>query len=302
MTSHVNHILLTRFNLPSAGVESTIRSRDGWLQGRVALFERYCLPSVIAQREQNVHWLVYFDPASPDWLKSWVDATCGDTFVPIYRTKVEHADLVDDMDQLIPSKARTLITTNLDNDDGLGLNLVRRLQECAWPRPKTAVYFARGLIKSHSGLYLRTDPENAFCSVRETWDEPMTCWKDWHNRLHLWMPVEVVTDEPHWLQVVHATNVSNRVRGRLVSPGLYRRDFIGIDEIPIPTRSELWRDRLIRMPVRGVRDGVRMTARRAAVAALGKEGVNQVKATFAGEPGRAALGRLAPFTHLRRPQ
>src|SRR6185312_5627395 len=65
----VNHVLLTRFNLPSAGVQELIRAKDGWLRGRVALFERYTVPSVQAQTTQDFTWLIYFDPASPTWLR-----------------------------------------------------------------------------------------------------------------------------------------------------------------------------------------------------------------------------------------
>ncbi len=42
----VDHVFLTRFNLPSAGFESMVRAKQGWLQNRVELFERFCLPSL----------------------------------------------------------------------------------------------------------------------------------------------------------------------------------------------------------------------------------------------------------------
>lgn len=290
MNHTADHILLTRFNLPSEGVESTIRDQGGWLEGRVQLFEKYCLPSVRAQRDCPPSWIIYFDPESPGWLKSWIDATCRDTFLPLFRAKVDRSDLLEDIDGVFPRKSDALITSNLDNDDGLGLDFAARLQSHLCPNPRTAIYFCHGLIKSKSGLFLRTDRANAFCSVRETWDDPVTCWTDWHNRLHRRMPVDVVAGAPQWLQVIHDTNVSNRVRGRLVSPHSYTRDFVGIEEMDVPMRRDVWLDRMVYMPGRTARDGMRTTARRALVGALGKDGVNRLKARMARAERPGAVG------------
>ena len=49
MRIDLDHVLLTRFNLPSKGHESLVRAQENWLRNRVVLFERYCLPSVAAQ-------------------------------------------------------------------------------------------------------------------------------------------------------------------------------------------------------------------------------------------------------------
>ncbi|MCU1424755.1 MAG: hypothetical protein JWM51_1046, partial [Microbacteriaceae bacterium] len=73
MSAEADHVLLTRFNLPSAGVESLIRAQEGWLRTRVELFERYCVPSVLAQTSSSYRWLIYFDPESPQWLKDRVE-------------------------------------------------------------------------------------------------------------------------------------------------------------------------------------------------------------------------------------
>jgi hypothetical protein len=278
----MDHVLLTRFNLPSAGVESTFRTRDGWLEGRVALFERYCLPSVARQSHPNAKWLIYFDPDSPHWLKQWIASSCNEQFVPVFRAEVDRTCLLSDIERLFPSKSRHLMTTNLDNDDGLGRDFVARLQKTDRTAPRRAVYLTRGLIKDASGVYLRRDRENAFCSVLETWDEPVTCWTDWHNRLQLSMPMVQIGGAPAWLQVVHGTNVSNRVRGMLVSPDRYRDDFVGLDDVPAAPVRQVWADRVARMPVRTTRDACRTTVRRTAVAVLGKDGFNAAKARLAG--------------------
>ena len=59
-----------------------------------------------------------------------------------------------------------LITTNLDNDDGLAVDFSERIRSVETTHRRVAVYAARGLIKSANTVFLRTDRHNAFCSVR----------------------------------------------------------------------------------------------------------------------------------------
>ena len=65
MKPSIDHVILTRFNLPTAGVESLVRAQEGWLRDRQVLFEKYCLPSVKFQTRQDFSWIVYFDTQSP---------------------------------------------------------------------------------------------------------------------------------------------------------------------------------------------------------------------------------------------
>ncbi|MCX5041682.1 putative rhamnosyl transferase [Aldersonia sp. NBC_00410] len=280
---------MTRFNLPSAGAESLIRAKEGWLRSRVDLFERYCLPSVRAQRNQNFRWIVYFDPESPQWLHERITAhTDAGGYVPLYRTKVEPADLVADLRNLITAPGDVLITTNLDNDDGLAVDFTDRLQRISTHHERAAVYLANGLIKSPSAVYFRNDPHNAFCSVRENWSAPRTCWADWHNLLGTTMPTLEIGGAPAWLQVIHGANVSNRVRGRLVSPAPHRDRFPGVlDDVAEPTSTARMRDLLVDRPRRLVRESGRSAAKRAAMSIGGKNGLDRLK-TFVAQRGRRA--------------
>jgi hypothetical protein len=231
---------------------------------------------MLAQQDPAPKWLVYFDPDSPDWLKRWIEKVRG-PFEPLFRSGVPREDLVADLAALFPTKSEALITTNLDNDDGLAVDFGRRLQQLAPLREREAVYFSHGLIRTAHSLYLRTDRSNAFCTVREGWDDPKTAWFDWHNRLGLAMPVRVVGGPPAWLQVVHSTNVSNRVRGRLVSPEPYRGRFVALDDLPTPTRGDVLIDRGWHVPVRVTRDSMRTVARKGAVRLLGKDRFTSMK-------------------------
>ncbi|TIC79530.1 hypothetical protein E8D34_20365 [Nocardioides sp. GY 10113] len=278
----VDHVLLTRFNLPTVGAESLIRAREGWLRERVALFERYCLPSVAAQSATTFEWLVYFDPESPAWLKERISGWQS-VLTPVFRATVDRAELLADIESTLERRGKWLITTNLDNDDGLARDFVERIQSAESVPRRHAIYCDNGLIRRGDGLYLRNDPENAFCSVREPWDGASTCWVDWHNLLGRSMEVIHVKGVPGWLQVVHESNVSNRVRGRLVSPASYLEIFeVGaLSGVESPTASEIAHDRWVARPQRACRDLARSVGRRTALRLLGKDGFDRLKAQIA---------------------
>lgn len=274
----IDHVLLTRFNLPSPGVERLLRAREGWLRDRVELFERYCVPSVARQTRAGVRWIVYLDPESPSWLLDRL-APLADRglLAPVLRASVSREELVSDLRRVVGTPGDVLITTNLDNDDGLVTDFSERLVSLRTTHPRAAVYVSRGLVRSPDGIYVRTDRHNAFCSVRETWESPVTAWSEYHNELHRVMPTIVLRGDPGWLQVVHGANVSNRVRGRLVSPTPWQPRFPGLDDVPDPPRSALLHDRLLRAPVRVARDSLRGAVRTAALRLLGKDRYGAVK-------------------------
>jgi hypothetical protein len=280
MSGSVDHVLLTRFNLPSVGVESIIRAREGWLRERVELFERYCLPSVRGQTNQQFHWLVYLDPESPTWLKDRIARLSADgIFTARFRTSVSRKELVSDLRSMSGADRGELLTTNLDNDDALANDFVERLQRAAPPHGAAAIYLVDGLIKSGSRVFRRTDRRNAFCSVRETWEAPVTCWADWHNLLGERMAVLELDGEPAWLQVIHDFNVSNRVRGRRVAPEPYRQAFSGglLDDVVAPRPLQVAADVMVARPRRYLRESGRAALKRLVMTTVGKEGLDRLK-------------------------
>lgn len=287
----VDHVLLTRFNLPTGGLEGLVRAREGWLRERIDLFERYCAPSVAAQRDAAPTWIVYLDPASPQWLLDRIAPFADRGLLhPVLREHVGVPELRADIASLVPRRSDSLLTTNLDNDDGLAVDFCARLAAVGPAHPRFALYATRGLVLSPQGLYLLRDRHNAFCSVREGWDHPVTSWSEYHNELHRVMPVVELDGAPGWLQVVHGGNVSNRVRGRLVSPAAHRPSFTVPLDAREPRAAELLADRTLRAPARLLRDRGRAAARTAGLRLLGKDGYAGAKArlrsvrTLAGSP------------------
>ncbi len=276
----IDHLLLTRFNLPSIGPESLIRAEDGWLQDRVELFERFTVPSVDAQTAAGkFHWLVFLDKESPRWLIDRLAPLVERAvFTPVYGAQFTNEEVVEHARSLTGGKGDILITTNLDNDDGLAVDFIERLQRLAQVREPTALYLANGIILAGDRAFLRHDPHNAFVSVAEPWGGAKTVWRDWHTMLHKQMAVRTDGGRPAWLQVVHGRNVSNRIRGRLINPAAYRGEFAGqLDGLPVPSRRVLLYDGLVSMRVRKTQETARHAGKAVLLRTVGRAGLDRVK-------------------------
>ena len=277
-----DHVLLTRFNLPSAGAESFIRAKEHWLRKRMELFETYCLPSVRGQDVDDVRWIIYLDPESPAWLRESMTTLSADgSFTPIYRESVSDQELRSDLRSVVGPPRRMLVTSNLDNDDGLANDFSRRVRALVTDTTRRVIYVDQGLILAGDAVYLRRDTHNAFCSVAETWDEPVSCWSTWHNELDQHMPAAHAGGGPGWLQVIHGDNVSNRVRGTLTSPSGHRTAFAPLlDAVPEPTQTRVLRDRFVRLPLRSVREAARAATKKAVYSIGGKQALEKVRARW----------------------
>jgi hypothetical protein len=290
LDTEVTHVLITRFNLPSKGAEAHVRVRDGWLHDRLRLFESFCVPSVEAQIEKNFTWIVYLDPSSPRWLLDRIDClSAGGLFAPHFYESVPRETLLSNIESMTGGPTRYLLTTNLDNDDALAIDFTRRVRRASRADSRVGIYIDSGLILNGDALYARRDRHNAFCSVQESWRDAVTCWCTPHNKLHHIMPVlEVSGGAPGWLQIVHGGNVSNRVRGKRVSPLPYRAQFPAIlDTVDVPTSADLARDRYIHQPRRTMYEIARTTTKWFVLKVGGQRGFESTKQSI--ESARSKL-------------
>lgn len=281
----MDHVILTRFNLPTPGAESMVRAREGWLRERIDLFERYTVPSIIRQSVHDFRWIVYLDPESPDWLierlAPYIDSGL---FTPLYRESVTWQDVAADVRGLTGAGGSLLLTTNLDNDDAVAGDFVERVQRLARTHKRAALFLRSGLIVRDGELYLRRDDENAFCSVVEPWEGVQTAWRDWHTLLRAHFPVVIDAGRPAWLQVVHGGNVSNHVHGVRVRPDRYRGRFgDALSRVPTPPRSVLVTDRFVQAPLRAAKAAARGAVKSALMRVAGKDGLDRLKARMAAQ-------------------
>src|SRR4030095_10894780 len=134
MNQLFTHYLITRYNVPLEGWEvdkAGISTRDNdWLTHRLSLFTKYCVPTIIAQSEKNFIWLIYCDKdTSEEQLKAIYNSLQAVPQAQI-RLVIGYHDCLADIDQIL-SKAITpfVITSRLDNDDGIGKDYIKMVQK-----------------------------------------------------------------------------------------------------------------------------------------------------------------------------
>lgn len=237
----IAQFLLTRFNIP-------MHQRPGqnldptWLAHRLALFRRYCLPSVKAQTWHGFRWFIAVDDRTPppflkEILSSELPAFCSlilvrpnEEFQQRIRTAIALLNL--------PHDSR-IVSTRMDNDDAIApgyMAMVRATAESqlakgshletstgGGPVPPFFIDSPRGHTYETWGDIFRPRSYEAhatalspFLSLVEPWKErPWTAFCGDHGHLREKFPGWRVYQlfAPQWVQVIHGQNVANAISG-----------------------------------------------------------------------------------------
>lgn len=229
------HFIITRFNINIYPQEFEARLRPSWLLPRLELFQRFCLPSLQAQHNQNFTWLVLFDEQTPPQIRKLISAyTKYPNFHPLYCGAFDTVmPLIISTMQELACDAEWLLTTRLDNDDALGRGFVHCLQQVVEsltpdqlaPSDTLFINFPVGLQWHDGAYYAFEDATNAFVSLLERAHEPHSVfWVD-HPSIHDVAPVLQARTRPLWLQNVHDLNVYNYLRGERLQSADFAGEF-----------------------------------------------------------------------------
>jgi hypothetical protein len=216
--SRFHHVILTRFNVRFVEDPrvASIGLDPAWLTDRFALFERYCLPSVVAQSVQDFSWILFFDSATPRDFVARINALVRphDNIHVFFSPELPISTVQEAVRSVVPGRPEWLLTTRLDNDDAIHVDFVSRLQAGQTFQRAEVLNFPCGVILSEGRAYRWRDQSNAFISLLEPFDGFTTVLSiHRHVYAHESYPVRQVADAPMWLQLVHGNNVSNRIRG-----------------------------------------------------------------------------------------
>ena len=212
------HFLLTVFNVRLKHGGAAVPD-DAWLQHRFRLFEDFCYPSVRAQTIEDFTWLVLFDAATPAPYKERIrQFATWKPFVPCFVDEVMTVDSFASMkERLICTRlmgsTTHLITTNLDNDDGIHARFMEDIQHEFSGQDFEFLNFAEGFqFDAHrETLYVRRHLSNPFVSLVEKLKDARTVWCAPHPELSQIGPMRQIGAGPMWLQVIHGRNVSNTI-------------------------------------------------------------------------------------------
>ncbi|BCS89062.1 hypothetical protein PSDVSF_23040 [Pseudodesulfovibrio sediminis] len=230
-----HHFIITRFNINIYDIDFPKRLEDTWLSVRFELFQKYCFPTVKAQKNQDFTWLVLFDAQTPARYKTLISVYAKyHNFEPVYcGAFATIMDTVKERMKQIAPDAEWFVSTRLDNDDALSTGFIHCVQGVVdslnetdlAPSDTLYINFPNGLQLKEGYFYDFKDATNAFVSLVERADDPHTVfWVD-HPCIHDVAPVIQAETSPLWLQVVHDLNVYNYVRGERVDPVGVARHF-----------------------------------------------------------------------------
>jgi hypothetical protein len=216
----VRHFIITRFNLRSSDPSSARMIDEGYLAQRLDLFERFCLPTVRNQSRQDFKWLVLFAEDTPAIAKARIEHYAEwPNFMPVYLPAgLDHVGRLV-VRPYLDGSAQTLITTRIDNDDGLCRNYIEKVRRFESTTERVVVQFPVGFVWHRDRIYLDRQEHNAFTTLIEPLpagsdSEFFTIYKGSHSEIQRLGRVIDADDEPGWLQVIHGTNLENYVRGR----------------------------------------------------------------------------------------
>lgn len=224
----INHIILTRYNVPIKGL-SRNNLDISWLESRRQLFFRYCVPSILDQTCQDFVWLILFDAATPkSELQHISDALPSNARIALTSDPVSPRSLREMLGKAGVTARRPLLTTRLDNDDAIAQSFVERVQDAARrckATSATALNMPFGFQVWAGRLYLLFDSNNAFLSLLEPGDEYQTVLGTAHRQITDVAHLRQAWGGPKWLQVVHTDNVDNPVRGIRIPRAPFRACF-----------------------------------------------------------------------------
>jgi hypothetical protein len=205
------HLILTRFNVR---IEQCQPPPPDWLEHRLAIFERFCYPSVRGQTNTNFDWMVFCHPEMPPAIQQRIRA-CSDwsAFRPIYFRSVFSQAMVRAAISDLVQGYTHIITTRLDNDDAISRTFVETIQRHFTGQEFEFLNLTNGYIWSDGRLYRGENYSNPFISLVERTEDYSTVYCGNHMELSQIGPIVQILEPAGWLQVVHGRNILNDVRG-----------------------------------------------------------------------------------------
>jgi len=195
---------------------------DQWMYDRINLFLTYCLPSVLAQKNKNFTWLIYFDTKTPTvfldkllFLKS-APISIELILVDNYNGMIKHMT-----ERFLRSENKYVISSRLDNDDAISDQFMQKIQEAFVPRHQTVINLNAGYVLDLQKKVFtkwRNKLTNQFSSIIEdkASADIITIYGFPHWRHPTSSTTINIQSKPCWIEIIHQNN--NRDRSLLGIP------------------------------------------------------------------------------------
>ena len=234
----MKHILLTRFAVrwEEGSPRRRWEEREGWIDYRIALFNKYCLPSVKAQTFKDFDWWLLIDPTFPGVKLEHIVylQRCGVKILwitaPFREDQVEVGDLLN-----YKYHDQWVCSSRIDSDDIMRNDFMERVHEVA-TEEKAWISFKYGYMMKDERLAPKEYIRNPFISYVEYASPFASVFSVSHMRINrkvndIRVPIKRI-EVPGWIQVDHSDNVKNLVHikmkdfgSKVVDPSPIHTDF-----------------------------------------------------------------------------
>lgn len=217
-----DHFLITRFNLRNPQWDVTKNNgtllSDEWMDNRLWLFENFCYPSIISQKNKNFVWLLYLDQTTKPEFKARVEKLIANhAFIKVFYIDgmgVFQSSIKEHIAQNCSKPY--LITTRIDNDDCVAIDYMDEIQKCFAQQEYEAIDIVKGYSLQIEPQFILGKKEhvfNPFISLIEKNSNPKTVWTNDHTMWKKETRIKQIIDKRLWMSIIHEKNKVNEFDG-----------------------------------------------------------------------------------------
>jgi len=224
MNGKFTHYLITRFNVP---VKNWDKDKVGnrvldqaWHEERIGLFKKFCVPTIANQTEKNFTWLIYCDVNTLSEYLSDIREAVSEISGATIRLVRDFDHLMVDLRQLLAEDpALYVITSRVDNDDGLGPQFVKEVQVHFKPIERLIINFTKGVLYDVTKRVLteiRHSQFNHYGSLveeKKSEHQLISVIGFPHDRPPGNCQVLNIGSRFAWLKIIHDRNMSSKTNG-----------------------------------------------------------------------------------------
>ena len=211
----MKHLLITRFALRFA--EDNPRKRfetPGWIDYRLGLLKKYCVPSIFGQTCQDFDWYILVNRSFPGLTTNHIETLSR--FGKVLEVNAPWNECQPEIGELLASKydKQWICSTRLDSDDMLSTTFIERLKQKVSEKEQW-VSFEYGYIIKDGYAALRKYNVNPFLSYVEYANPLKTVFHRAHNVADRSSVPFNLIPEIGWAQVDHGDNIKNHSRSKV---------------------------------------------------------------------------------------
>ncbi|MBS1553582.1 MAG: hypothetical protein JSU09_01535 [Bacteroidetes bacterium] len=226
--------MITQFNLKGF-TKSSKQSPEEWFEwtaGRIDLFKKYCLPSILNQSNKQFTWLIFFDIDTQSYFATFLKELEAYKHIKVcYSRGVEGfaKEHMTEVKAFLKPSDKWIVTTRLDNDDMLHQDAIKIIQQNLIEKSNFMISLASGYVLDTNTRKMAHYfyPMSPFITLIESVSEnPNGVFAKLHTQwsvLRLFVFKEIylefitpskrqsrfILKEPLWIQAYHKKNVSN---------------------------------------------------------------------------------------------